>query len=116
MAYVIEKKIPVAMQERIFRETQQARNSVGTGYWLDDEDFLEYIQCKYVLFTINYELGNYLMRLRSEGDCEPLRSRYLFYYNNCCYLFYTDGITSNELIFFQKQSRRLNKLNYFRQN
>ena len=43
MAYVIEKKTPVAMQERIFRETKKIRN-LTSCYWLNDEDFLIDIQ------------------------------------------------------------------------
>ncbi len=101
MAYVIEKKIPVAMQERIFRETKKIR-CLTDCYWLNDDDFIIDIQNTYLPCAIDYESGNYLMRLRSEGDCEPVRSRYLFYYNNNCYLFYTDMIGSNELIFFSR--------------
>lgn len=102
MAYSIEKKIPVAMQERIFRETQKIRDLTGC-YWLNDDDFLIDIQNTYLPCAIDYESGNYLLALNQEGDCEPLRSRYLFYYNSNCYLFYIDMILPNELIFSKTQ-------------
>ena len=111
MAYVIEKKIPVAMQERIFRETQQARDSASTGYGLDDDDFLEYIQNSYTRCVVDYVAGNYLMELCTGVEYEVLRNRYLFYFNHGCYLFYTDGgFYPDELIFFKKARQPIDQL------
>ncbi len=66
------------MQERIFRETKKIR-SLTDCYLLNDDDFFIDIQNTYLPCAIDYDSGNYLLGLNSEGDCEPLKRRYLFY-------------------------------------
>ena len=101
------------MQERIFRETQKARNLSESNSALSDGDFLEYIQSKFTQYVVNYETGNYLMRLNSESCFDILISRYLFYFNSNCYLFCISTSHSNELVFFIKTPSPANLIESF---
>lgn len=106
MGYVLEKILPQEVIDKIFKETQAARQLVSWSHILEDGGFLEILHDQYYGYykiAIDYQNNNYLINLGDEdGYADYGNSRYLLYYNKICYFFCISLSNKNVLKFYSE--------------